>query len=166
MAEVRAKKHLGQHFLTNLDIARRIAESLTPVTTADSCSHVLEVGPGMGVLTQFLLPAYGEQLTVAEIDGESVIYLRKHYPELRIIEGDFLQLNLAELYAQRGGVRVIGNFPYNISSQIFFKILDYKEMVPEVVAAPRTEVLALNPDPEYDNDLTRLIYIRPAVYPA
>lgn len=140
MAEVRAKKHLGQHFLTDLRIARRIAESLTPVSSTDTCPNVLEVGPGMGVLTQFLLPVYGDRLTVAEIDDESVVYLRKHYPELRIIEGDFLLLNLAELYAQRGGVRVIGNFPYNISSQIFFKILDYKEIVPEVVGMIQKEV--------------------------
>lgn len=141
MAEVRAKKHLGQHFLTDLRIARRITEALTPPSPeATSSPHILEIGPGMGVLTQFLLPAYGDRLTVAEIDGESVAYLRTHYPTLRMIEGDFLQLNLAELYAQEGGVRVIGNFPYNISSQIFFKILDYKEIVPEVVGMIQKEV--------------------------
>ena len=122
---------MGQHFLTDLNIARRIAESLTPLS--DGPQSVLEVGPGMGVLTQYLLPAYGDLLTVAEIDGESVDYLRVHYPELHIIEGDFLQLDLAAIYAAAGGVRIIGNFPYNISSQIFFKVLDFRDLVPEVV---------------------------------
>lgn len=139
MAEVRAKKHLGQHFLTDLNIARRIAGSLEPVPAkAGGVQCVLEVGPGMGVLTQFLLPAYGDRLTVAEIDGESVVYLRAHYPELNIIEGDFLQLDLAALYPE--GVNIIGNFPYNISSQIFFKVLDYKDLVPEVVGMIQKEV--------------------------
>lgn len=94
----------------------------------------------MGVLTQFLLPAYGDRLTVAEIDGESVAYLRVHYPELHIIEGDFLQLDLAAIYAAAGGVRIIGNFPYNISSQIFFKVFDFKGLVPEVVGMIQREV--------------------------
>lgn len=138
MGEVRAKKHLGQHFLTDLNIARRIAEALT--TSSDGTSCVLEVGPGMGVLTQYLLPVYGDRLTVAEIDTESVDYLRVHYPELHIIEGDFLQMDLAEMYGDRGGVNVIGNFPYNISSQIFFKVLDYKDIVPEVVGMIQKEV--------------------------
>lgn len=139
MAEVRAKKHLGQHFLTDLNIARRIAGSLEPVPAkAGGVQCVLEVGPGMGVLTQFLLPAYGDRLTVAEIDGESVVYLRAHYPELNIIEGDFLQLDLAALYPE--GVNIIGNFPYNISSQIFFKVLDHKDLVPQVVGMIQKEV--------------------------
>lgn len=143
MDEVRAKKHLGQHFLTDLNIARRIAEALTPASVPGEISSVLEVGPGMGVLTQFLLPVYGDRLTVAEIDGESVDYLRVHYPGLNIIEGDFLRMDLAALYpADRypGGVNVIGNFPYNISSQIFFKVLDHKDMVPEVVGMIQKEV--------------------------
>lgn len=126
---------MGQHFLTDQSIARRIAEALEP---GPEPGEVLEVGPGMGVLTRFLLPAYGDRLTVAEIDGESVDYLRAHYPELRIIEGDFLQLDLAERYPQ--GVRIIGNFPYNISSQIFFKVLDYKDRVPQVVGMIQREV--------------------------
>ena len=126
MAEVRAKKHLGQHFLTDLNVARRIAETLEP---GKGGRQVLEVGPGMGVLTRFLLPVYEDRLTVAEIDGESVDYLRIHYPELHILEGDFLKLDLAAIYGE-GGVNVIGNFPYNISSQIFFKILENKEIVP------------------------------------
>ncbi len=146
--EVRAKKYLGQHFLTDLTIARRIAEALEPAEesadktlgTVHGARQVLEVGPGMGVLTRFLLPVYGDRLTVAEIDTESVAYLRVHYPELRIVEGDFLQMDLAERYAAEGGVDVIGNFPYNISSQIFFKVLDYKEIVPQVVGMIQREV--------------------------
>lgn len=130
---------MGQHFLTDQTIARRIAESLEPETAeGQGGTDVLEVGPGMGVLTQYLLPAYGDRLTVAEIDGESVDYLRIHYPELNIIEGDFLQMDLARRYPH--GVRVIGNFPYNISSQIFFKVLDCKEQVPQVVGMVQREV--------------------------
>lgn len=126
---------MGQHFLTDLSIARRIAEALESETEPE---EVLEVGPGMGVLTRFLLPAYGDRLTVAEIDGESVDYLRAHYPTLNIIEGDFLQLDLAERYPR--GVRIIGNFPYNISSQIFFRVLDYKDRVSQVVGMIQREV--------------------------
>lgn len=136
MAEVRAKKHLGQHFLTDLNIARRIAETLVP---EENGRQVLEVGPGMGVLTQFLLPVYGDRLTAAEIDGESVDYLRTHYPALRILEGDFLKLDLRAMYGE-SGVSVIGNFPYNISSQIFFKILENKELVPVAAGMVQKEV--------------------------
>ena len=136
MAEGRAKKHLGQHFLTDLNVARRIAETLEP---GKGGRQVLEVGPGMGVLTRFLLPVYGDRLTVAEIDGESVDYLRIHYPELHILEGDFLKLDLAAIYSE-GGVNVIGNFPYNISSQIFFKILENKEIVPIAAGMVQKEV--------------------------
>lgn len=139
--KVRAKKHLGQHFLTDLSIARRIAEALE--TSPED--EVLEVGPGMGVLTQFLIEREqaGEigPLAVVEVDGESVAYLREHYPGLCIIEGDFLQLDLADLAGSAGGpLRVIGNFPYNISSQIFFKVLDYKNRIPEVVGMIQKEV--------------------------
>lgn len=136
--EVRAKKYLGQHFLTDLNIARRIAEALLP--DGGGTQQVLEVGPGMGVLTQYLLPVYGDALTVAEIDRESVEYLRVHYPGLNILEGDFLRLDLSALYAAGGGVKIIGNFPYNISSQIFFKVLDNRDLVPEVVGMIQREV--------------------------
>ena len=122
---VRPKKSLGQHFLTDLDIARRIAETLSDYKGMP----ILEVGPGMGVLTQYLL---GEQhdVTVVEIDTESVAYLNKNFPQLsgRIVEGDFLQMDLAKEFGKN--LCVIGNYPYNISSQIFFKVLDYKDMVP------------------------------------
>lgn len=136
MQQVKAKKHLGQHFLTDLSIARRIADSLHDSPTAQS----LEVGPGMGVLTQYLIPREDLKLQVAEIDTESVTYLRAHYPTLEIIEGDFLALDLDQLYPE--GVNIIGNFPYNISSQIFFKVLDHKNSVPQIVGMLQKEVAA------------------------
>lgn len=131
--KVRAKKFLGQHFLHDQAIARRIVESLSPEP-----SSVLEIGPGMGVLTQYLIKRPGIALQVVEIDRESVAYLRKHYPELAIIEGDFLALDLGHVYQQP--FSVIGNFPYNISSQIFFKVLEHRQRVTEVVCMLQKEV--------------------------
>lgn len=132
--KVRAKKHLGQHFLTDLNIARKIAEAI------DGGSAVLEVGPGMGVLTQFLMQRSDIELYAAEIDGESIDYLKAHYPTLtpRLVEGDFLRLDLHAFFPH--GVRIIGNFPYNISSQIFFKILDNRDLVPQAVGMVQREV--------------------------
>lgn len=125
MRLVKPKKSLGQHFLKDLQIARRIAETLG----AYKQLPVLEIGPGMGVLTQFLLEE-GHDLTVVELDMESVDYLEQHFPALegRILAEDFLRLDLGKLFA--GPFCVIGNYPYNISSQIFFKVLDYKDHVP------------------------------------
>lgn len=122
---VKPKKSLGQHFLKDLDIARQIADTVS----AYKGMPVLEVGPGMGVLTQFLLEA-GQDLTVVELDRESVEYLNEHFPQLqgRIIGEDFLKLDLATLFP--GQFCVIGNYPYNISSQIFFKVVDYKDRIP------------------------------------
>ena len=136
---VRAKKHLGQHFLTDLNIARKIADSLSGGTAA-APAKALEVGPGMGVLTQFLLQRDDLEVFAAEIDDESIEYLRVHYPTLipRLIEGDFLQMDLRALFPH--GVRIIGNFPYNISSQIFFKILENRDLVPEAVGMVQKEV--------------------------
>ncbi len=122
MQPVRAKKFLGQHFLKDLGVAQRIAET-API------GKVLEIGPGMGVLTQFLLANPAIDLTAIELDNESVRYLQSEYPQLHLIEGDFLKLNLDELYPD-GPFAVIGNYPYNISSQIFFKVLDYKDRIP------------------------------------
>ncbi len=124
--QVKPKKALGQHFLTDLDIARRIAATLDDYKGLP----VMEVGPGMGVLTQFLM-AEGHDISVAEIDGESVDYLRSHFPELegRIIDCDFLKLDLAQTYPDGQPFCVIGNYPYNISSQIFFHVLDYRDQV-------------------------------------
>ena len=122
MQQVHAKKFLGQHFLTDLTVARRIAETLTSGRT-------IEIGPGMGVLTQFLLKNPDIQLTAIEIDRESVAYLKEWYPELDLVEGDFLKIDLNKMIPE-GEFNVIGNYPYNISSQIFFKVLEYKDRIP------------------------------------
>ena len=126
MTRVKPKKALGQHFLTDLSVASRIAATMD----AAGDLPLLEIGPGMGVLTQFLLEK-DRELKVVEIDSESVEYLEREFPALdgRIIEGDFLKLDLDRVFAGRR-FGVIGNYPYNISSQIFFKILDYKDLVP------------------------------------
>ena len=126
MTRVKPKKALGQHFLTDLSVAERIASTMDVAPDLT----LLEIGPGMGVLTQFLLEK-GRDLKVIEIDSESVEYLEREFPALdgRIIEGDFLRLDLAEVFGGRQ-FGVIGNYPYNISSQIFFKILDNKDLVP------------------------------------
>ncbi|MHB9055906.1 MAG: 16S rRNA (adenine(1518)-N(6)/adenine(1519)-N(6))-dimethyltransferase RsmA [Paludibacteraceae bacterium] len=134
MTQVRAKKYLGQHFLRDQEIARRIAESL-PLRQA---MPVLEVGPGMGVLTQYLLQNPLIDLQTVEIDSESVVYLHEHFPDLKVIEGDFLKMDLNELYSDK--FCVIGNFPYNISSQIFFKVLDYRDKIPYVAGMLQKEV--------------------------
>ncbi len=135
MSKVRAKKHLGQHFLTDLEIAQNIAHSL------DTSRHnsILEVGPGMGVLTKYLLNLDSE-VFVIEIDKESVLYLKNHFPKLEnhIIEGDFLQLPIEEIFKDKVGI--IGNFPYNISSQILFKAVDYKNTISEIVGMFQKEV--------------------------
>ena len=126
MKQVRPKKKLGQHFLTDLGVAKAIAD------TVDACPElpVLEVGPGMGVMTQFLVDK-PRPLKVVEIDRESVAWLNEHLPRLRdnIISGDFLRMNLDEVF---GGQQFVltGNYPYDISSQIFFKMLDNKDLIP------------------------------------
>ena len=159
MTEVRAKKALGQHFLTDQKIARDIVDALHPLSrrtrasadarpgrdfcegkswkgekaaggSGEPCSPVLEVGPGMGVLTQYLLQREDIDLKLVEIDSESVEYLLTHFPgmEGRLMEADFMTLPLERIFP--GTFSVIGNFPYNISSQIFFKVLDYKDRIP------------------------------------
>lgn len=124
MQKVKPKKFLGQHFLTDLSVAERIADTLKDYVG----TPVLEVGPGMGVLTQYLI-AKGHDLKVVELDRESVGYLHANFPELegKVIGEDFLQLDLASMYD--GQFCIIGNYPYNISSQIFFKVLDYRDQV-------------------------------------
>ncbi|MBP5210961.1 MAG: 16S rRNA (adenine(1518)-N(6)/adenine(1519)-N(6))-dimethyltransferase, partial [Bacteroidales bacterium] len=133
---VRPKKYLGQHFLTDLSVAQRIVDSL-----GSTARNVLEIGPGMGVLTQFLLQRDDICLNVVEIDEESVDYLREHYPQLasHLYSADFLQMDLARIYGSEP-FALIGNLPYNISSQIFFKVLDYRESVPEIVCMVQKEV--------------------------
>ncbi len=126
MKLVKPKKFLGQHFLKDLQVAQDIAD------TVDACPDlpILEVGPGMGVLTQFLIPK-GRQLKVVELDFESVAYLRENFAQLgdNIIEKDFLKMDLSRLFGGKPFV-LTGNYPYNISSQIFFKMLDYKDLIP------------------------------------
>lgn len=132
---VKAKKHLGQHFLTDENIAKKIVEGLS----LDSYTSVLEVGPGMGVLTKYLLEKNIETF-VAEIDTESIAYLKLHYPALQNnhFTGDFLKLNVTDFYKDQ--VAIIGNFPYNISSQILFKIIDHYQVIPEMVGMFQKEV--------------------------
>ena len=126
MKLVKPKKFLGQHFLKDLQVAKNIAD------TVDTCPDIpiLEVGPGMGVLTQYLIPKE-RPLKVVELDFESVAYLRENFPQLgsNIIEQDFLKMNLSTLFEGKPFV-LTGNYPYNISSQIFFKMLEYKDLIP------------------------------------
>ena len=134
---VKPKKSLGQHFLRNHQIAADIVDALT----MGSRTKVLEVGPGMGVLTRYLLQKQTFETTVVEIDRESVSYLKTYLPELegRIIEGDFLRMDLKEIFST-DPFSLIGNFPYNISSQILFKVLDDRDLIPEVVGMFQKEV--------------------------
>lgn len=126
MKQVRPKKNLGQHFLTDLGIARRIADTVDAYPDIP----VLEIGPGMGVMTQFLYPK-DREFKCVEIDRESVAYLQEAFPRLQggIIGDDFLRMNLNEVFDGRQFV-LTGNYPYDISSQIFFKMLDNKELIP------------------------------------
>ena len=135
MNEVRPKKALGQHFLTDQNIARKIVDQLSP-----DLETVIEVGAGTGVLTQYLVQDLLDKLHVIEIDKESIAYLRSHFPMLgdRLVEGDFLKADLSRYGKQH--IAVIGNFPYNISSQIFFQVLKYKEQVVEVVCMVQKEM--------------------------
>ena len=136
MPYVRPKKRLGQHFLVDENIAKKIVNALH----SDSTDTVIEIGPGMGVLTKYLIKNPKFTTYVIEIDKESIHYLKEHFPLLQnnIIENNFLKLSLRELF--KTPLNIIGNFPYNIASQIFFKILDYKEMVNQIVCMIQKEV--------------------------
>lgn len=136
MTVVRAKKNLGQHFLTDLNIARNIVGSLTASST-----KVLEIGPGMGVLTQYLFQSESFETIALDIDRESIDFLKKKFPQFanQIVYGDFLKSDLAQLVGE-GSFSIIGNFPYNISSQILFKVLDHRNQVDEVVCMLQKEV--------------------------
>ena len=137
MSLVRAKKHLGQHFLTDKNIAQKIVNSLQSIQLYDK---VLEVGPGMGVLSDFLLEKSEYQTYLIDIDTESFLFLQKKYPHLgdKLINDDFLNLDFKSVFPS--AFAIIGNFPYNISSQILFKILDNHNQVPEVVGMFQKEV--------------------------
>ncbi|MGZ3865676.1 MAG: 16S rRNA (adenine(1518)-N(6)/adenine(1519)-N(6))-dimethyltransferase RsmA [Bacteroidia bacterium] len=133
MSDVRAKKHLGQHFLKDEEAAKRIVDALP-----SSSTNILEVGPGTGVLTKHLIDR--EHFLAFDVDTESIEYLKKNYPQYaaKIVEGDFLRQDLSKLFS--GHFSVIGNFPYNISSQIMFKVLDYKDQIDVVVGMFQKEV--------------------------
>ena len=137
MSLVRAKKHLGQHFLTDKNIAAKIVDSLRP---EEKYTQVLEVGPGMGILSDILLQREGYEVHLIDIDTESYEFLQKKYPELgsRLINADFLAMDFAAAFT--APFAIIGNFPYNISSQILFKILDNRQRVIEVVGMFQKEV--------------------------
>ena len=155
---IRPKKFLGQHFLRDQNIARKIVDAL-PLQSA----HVIEVGPGMGVLTQYLVDRI-PSLFLVEIDRESVEYLHHHYPGLKtnIIGGDFLKLDLKSL--AEGSWSVIGNFPYNISSQIFFRVLDQRQTITHVVGMVQKEVAQRIASPPGSRDYGILSVLLQAYY--
>lgn len=140
---VRPKKSLGQHFLKDEDVARKIAQTidaseLPPAHAPEwGTLPILEIGPGMGVLTKYLLDS-GREVRAVELDSESVEILAKLYPQLNVIEGDFLKMDLSTLFPSE--FALIGNYPYNISSQIFFRVLDYRERMPVVSGMLQKEV--------------------------
>lgn len=171
---VKPKKALGQHFLKDNKIAERIVKALvspetTPVTDPETAAvpatnQVLEIGPGTGVLTAFLVKEQGIDFKLIEIDDESVRYLREYYPQLgdSLIEGDFLRMHLEALFP--GKFMIIGNFPYNISSQIFFKVLDHREKIPTVVGMLQKEVAQRLASPPGNKDYGILSVLLQAWY--
>jgi 16S rRNA (adenine1518-N6/adenine1519-N6)-dimethyltransferase len=146
MYKVRAKKHLGQHFLTDLNIAQQTVDAFN---AEQKFSKTLEVGPGMGVLTNILLERSDLDLHIVDIDRESIAFLKEKgkLPEDKIIESDFLQMDLSQLFGGEA-FGIIGNFPYNISTQILFKALEYKDRVIEVVGMFQKEVAERIASPE------------------
>lgn len=135
MSKVKPKKNLGQHFLKDREIARRIAGTLT----GDGYSSVLEIGPGMGMLTTYLLERHFPDFRVIEIDNESAHYLKEHFPEIKdIIRGDFLTMDIDTCFKEKLGI--IGNFPYNISTQILFRVLQSRDKIVEVCGMLQKEV--------------------------
>ncbi len=135
MSRVQAKKNLGQHFLKDKSIAEKITSSLS----GEGYASVLEIGPGMGILTGFLLERNFDDFRVIEIDNESVHYLNEHFPEIKsIIRGDFLSMDIDSYFPDK--LAVIGNFPYNISTQILFKVLKHRDKVVEVAGMLQKEV--------------------------
>jgi 16S rRNA (adenine1518-N6/adenine1519-N6)-dimethyltransferase len=135
---VRAKKHLGQHFLKDKGISKKIAEQYG---RHNDCKIALEIGPGMGALTEFLLKDEQTELWAMDVDTESIAYLNVHFPQLenRIIHGDFLKMNPSELLGDRP-FAVVGNFPYNISSQILFRCIEFRNQIPEIMGMFQKEV--------------------------
>jgi 16S rRNA (adenine1518-N6/adenine1519-N6)-dimethyltransferase len=136
--KVRAKKHLGQHFLIDKNICQKIADQYR---NHQGCNKVLEIGPGTGALTEYLVKREELDLYVIEIDRDSIAYLNEHYPMLenKIIEQDFLKMDLKKIMGEEP-FGVVGNFPYNISTQILFKCLDYRNQIPEIMGMFQKEV--------------------------
>jgi 16S rRNA (adenine1518-N6/adenine1519-N6)-dimethyltransferase len=137
MSKVKPKKHLGQHFLTDTNIAQKIANTLQ----LDCYDTILEIGPGTGVMTKYLLQKNDKNIFVVEIDKESVAFLKNNFKDLqnKIIEGNFLKLDIENVF-QKKQIGIIGNFPYNISTQIVFKVLDNKDYIPEFSGMFQKEV--------------------------
>jgi 16S rRNA (adenine1518-N6/adenine1519-N6)-dimethyltransferase len=159
MTIVRAKKHLGQHFLNDENIAKKIVSSLS-----QDNNNVLEIGPGMGILTKHLLQRDHIHLKAIEVDNESVEYLHDKFPEMKsnIIHADFLKANLCDIFPD--SLSVIGNFPYNISSQILFKVLDYRHLVTETVGMFQKEVAVRIAAPPGNKDYGILSVLLQAFY--
>lgn len=155
---VKAKKHLGQHFLIDKNIAVKIVDSLPNFDR-----NTLEIGPGTGVLTQFLLPRLSDKLYLIEIDEESIDFLKIEYPKLgdQLIFGDFLRFDLSKIASP---FQIIGNFPYNISSQIFFKVLDHRNQIPCVVGMIQKEVAVRLSSPPGNKDYGILSVLLQAFY--
>ena len=164
MNEVRAKKALGQHFLTDHNIARKIADALSDTSDAQGVADVLEIGCGTGMLTQYLLHRDDIRLFGAEVDSESICYLQRNFPDFatRLYEQDFLKMPLDQMFP--GKLKIIGNFPYNISSQIFFKILDFRDMIPECVGMVQREVAIRIAEPPGSRDYGILSVLLQAWY--
>lgn len=160
MEKVKPKKHLGQHFLTDLSIAERIAQA---VTGHGGVEDLLEIGPGMGVLTDFLLNQ-GLNLYLIDIDKESIAYLHQKYPQLgdKILEGDYLKYDFSQIFPK--GYAIAGNFPYNISSQIFFRVLENRHQVTEVVCMLQKEVAQRIASPKGNKDYGILSVLLQAFY--
>lgn len=135
---VRAKKHLGQHFLKDKNICKKIADQYG---RHNDCKVAIEIGPGMGALTEYLLHDQETELWVMDVDDESIDYLKDHFPQLdnRIIHGDFLKMDPTKLIGDRP-FAVVGNFPYNISSQILFRCIDFRNQIPEIMGMFQKEV--------------------------
>jgi 16S rRNA (adenine1518-N6/adenine1519-N6)-dimethyltransferase len=135
MEPIRAKKHLGQHFLKDENIARNIVDSLTL-----PCDALMEIGPGTGVLTKYLIKLPIRKFVALDVDRDSIPFLKNTFPEAEesFVEGDFLRMQVDEMMAEN--FSIIGNFPYNISTQIFFKVLENRNRIPEVVGMLQKEV--------------------------
>lgn len=138
MQQVKAKKHLGQHFLTDKNISKKIADQYG---SHNGCKKVLEIGPGMGAMTHYLLQDETLDVHVMEIDRESVAYLDVNFPQLKgkIIDGDFLKYDVKKIFGDEP-FAVVGNFPYNISSQILFRCIDFRDQIPEIMGMFQKEV--------------------------